>query len=534
MDPKRDKNKQQGKGAVLNIYDGKGLRESQQKKEGKFRAIFERVATGIALVDTEGRLMESNPALQKMLGYSEEELRNRFLTELLSSEDPTADIELYQELISGKRDHFQIEKRHLQKDGSLIWGLVNASLFRDEKEAPEFAIFMIEDITERKQLENQFLQSQKMETVGRLAGGIAHDFNNLLTVLSGYAQLSLQGVGENDPIKGNLEEIKKATEKAAGLTHQLLAFSRRQILDMKVIDLNAVLMDLDKMLRRIIGEDIELKTILAEDLGRVKTDRGQIEQVILNLVVNARDAMPKGGKLLLETSNIEFDEDYVRHHIGAKRGWYILLSVSDTGCGMPPDVREHIFEPFFTTKKKGEGTGLGLSTVYGIIKQSGGNIWVYSEINQGTTFKIYLPRVEEDVDSFPPRDDSEHLPKGNETVLLVEDDVSVRELAARVLRDQGYTVLEATQGHEALSLAHEWKGRKVDLLLTDVVMPQMGGRELVSQFRELHPNVKVLFISGYSDNTIIHQVIVKPGDHLLQKPFSLTVLAKKVREVLDQ
>jgi PAS domain S-box-containing protein len=529
-----EENKRNAKGVVLNISDRREPGETPQKREAKFRAIFERVAAGIALVDTGGRLMESNPALQKMLGYGEQELRNKGFLEFGYSDDAISDVDLYKELISGARDHYQMERRYTRKDGSPVWGLVNVSLFRNERGDPDFAIFMIEDITERKRLENQLLQSQKMETVGRLAGGIAHDFNNLLTVLSGYAQLSLLALGEDAPLRGNLVEIKKATERASALTHQLLAFSRRQVMDMKVIDLNTVLKDLDKMLRRIIGEDIELKTILAGNLGRVKTDPGQIEQVILNLVVNARDAMPKGGILLLETTNVELDEGYARYHIGVAPGRYVLLSVTDTGCGMSAEVREHIFEPFFTTKAKDKGTGLGLSTVYGIVKQSGGNIWVYSELDRGTTFKIYLPRVEEEADSLPYRVDDKMLPEGNETVLLVEDDPSVRELAARVLRNQGYTVLEAANGNEALRISREGNRGKIYLLLTDVVMPQMGGRELVSQFRAHYPEIKVLFISGYTDSTMTHNAILKPGEHFLEKPFSPTGLARKVREVLDR
>jgi two-component system, cell cycle sensor histidine kinase and response regulator CckA len=522
------------KGVMLDVSRYRSQEETPQKGEAEFRAVFERVATGIALVDMEGRLIESNPALQRMLGYSEEELRNRVFFEFTCIEDAMADADLHKELVSGIRDHYQMEKRYARKDGSLIWGLMTVSLLRGGKDEPEFEITLVEDITERKHLEHQLLQSQKMETVGRLAGGIAHDFNNLLTVLSGYTELSLLETGENDRLKGNLEEITKATERASALTRQLLAFSRRQVMDLKVIDLNVLLKNLDKMLRRIIGEDIELRTLPAKNLGRVKTDPGQIEQVILNLAVNARDAMPKGGSLLIETTNIELDEEYARHHIGVEPGWYVMLSVTDTGCGMPPEVREHIFEPFFTTKEEGKGTGLGLSTVYGIIKQTGGNIWVYSEVGRGTTFKIYLPRVDEETDAFPSRDDPEALPKGNETVLLVEDDSSVRDLVARILKNQGYTILEARNGDEAIRIAREHAGKEIHLLLTDVVMPQMGGRELVARFRGLHPGVKVLFISGYSDNTITHQAMVKPGEPLLQKPFSLITLAKKVRDVLDR
>jgi signal transduction histidine kinase/CheY-like chemotaxis protein len=386
---------------------------------------------------------------------------------------------------------------------------------------------------EKAALKEQFRQSQKMEAIGRLAGGIAHDFNNLLTVIKGYSELSLIKLKEGDPLKGNIEEIHRASQRAANLTRQLLAFSRRQILEMKVLDLNTILKDLDKMLRRVIGEDIELVTLFAEGIGRIRADPGQIEQMILNLTVNARDAMPNGGKLTIETSNIELDENYVRSHIAVKPGLYVMLSVSDTGVGMTPEVKERVFEPFFTTKEKGKGTGLGLSTVYGIVKQSGGNIWVYSEPGHGTTFKIYLPWVEEKADALHRRDDPDILPRGSETVLLVEDDLSVRGLAVRVLRENGYNLLEAANGNEALRMAQEYAG-EIHLLLTDVVMPQMGGKELADRIKPLRPDIKVLFTSGYTDNAIVHHGVLEPGTNFLQKPFSPASLAHKVREVLDK
>ena len=373
-----------------------------------------------------------------------------------------------------------------------------------------------------------------MEAVGRLGGGIAHDFNNLLTVIKGYSQLSLLDLKESDPLWGNIQEIQKATQRAADLTRQLLAFSRRQILDLKVLDLNILLRDLDKMLRRIIGEDIELVTLLAGDLGRVKIDPGQIEQVILNLAVNSRDAMPSGGKLTIETANVVLDEEYAHAHVAVIPGHYVRLSISDTGVGMPRELKEKVFEPFFTTKEKGKGTGLGLSMVYGIVKQIGGNIWVYSEPGHGTTFKIYLPRVEEQLDTFHALDETDSFPRGGETVLLVEDDPSVRDLALRLLRQQGYTVLEAANGVEALHVAQEHGGEKIHLLLTDVVMPQMGGKELADQLKIFRPDVKVLYTSGHTDDAIVHHGVLEPGTHFLQKPFSLKTLSHKVREVLDR
>jgi len=523
-------------GVMLEMSDLLQAREALRKSEEKFRTLFERTAVGIALIDIEGRLMECNPALQEMLGYRKEEILTRYFSELTHMEDKTVDLDFYKKLLSGKQDHYQVEKRCIRKDGGVVWGRVNVSLVRDAGGNPQYTIHMVENINEWKQLETQFLQSQKMETVGRLAGGIAHDLNNLLTVLSGYSQLSLLELKEDDPLKGNLQEIKSATERAAQLTRQLLVFSRRQGLDMKVLDLNTIVRGLEKMLRRIMGEDVQLITNLAEDLGSVKTDPAQIEQVLLNLLVNAKDAMGEGGKLILETNNVGLDEDYARTHINVIPGRYVLLSVSDTGCGMSPEVKERIFDPFFTTKEKDKGTGLGLSTVYGIVKQSGGHIWVYSELGQGATFKIYLPRVEDGVaaEAFAEKDKGSDLLRGSEIVLLVEDDPSVRNLAARILRGQGYTVLEAADGEVAMHIAHEPIIKEIHLLLTDVVMPRMGGKELVERFKALYPCVRILFISGYGDKAITHQALLEPGSPFLEKPFSPIDLAKKVREVLDQ
>ena len=521
-------------GVMFDISELLRAKEALQKSEAKFRTIFEGTSLGIAVVNMEGRLIESNPALQKMLGYNGADLYNKVFNELAHPEDSTRDLDLYKKLLEGEHDYYQIEKRFFKKEGGVIWGRLNVSLGKSDGGTPQYTIHILEDITEWKQLEAQFLQSQKMETVGRLAGGIAHDLNNLFTILSGYSQLSLISLQENDPLRGNLEEIKRVTERAAELTHQLLALSRRQVLDLKVVDLNTLVQGLQKMLGRVMGEDIELTTVLDKNLGRVKIDPGQIEQVILNLVVNARDAMSTGGRLILETSNVELDEDYARRHIGVTPGRYVTLSVSDTGCGMSPEVKEQIFDPFFTTKDKGKGTGLGLSTVYGIVKQSGGNIWVYSEPGQGTTFKIYLPQVEEGADTFTSQAEKDDLPQGSEMVLLVEDEPSVRSLTARFLRKQGYTVLEAGNGDEAMQIAHDHREEKIHLLLTDVVMPQMSGKEVVERLKTFYPEIKVLFISGYTETVINHHAEFQTGAPFLQKPFSWNGLAKKVREVLDR
>jgi len=385
---------------------------------------------------------------------------------------------------------------------------------------------------EMRTLQDQFRQSQKMEAIGSLAGGVAHDFNNLLTIIKGYGQLSLMELKEGDPLKPNIEEIQKAAERAAGLTRQLLAFSRRQVMEMRVLDPNTLLRDLDKMLRRIIGEDIELVTLLADDLGTVKADGGQIEQVVMNLAVNARDAMQKGGKLTIETGNVELDSAYARKHVAVKPGPYVMLSVSDTGVGMTPEIRERVFEPFFTTKEKGKGTGLGLSTVYGIVKQSGGNIWVYSEPGKGTTLKIYLPRVDEPPEEVGQKGVKEGLPRGSETVLVVEDEEEVRKLAVQILRRQGYTVLEASQGNEASHICEQHKG-PIHLMVMDVVMPGMNGRELAKSLEPHHPEMKVLYMSGYTDNAIVHHGILEKRLNFIQKPFTIDGLLRKVREVLD-
>ena len=386
---------------------------------------------------------------------------------------------------------------------------------------------------EKERLQDHLRQSQKMEAIGRLAGGIAHDFNNLLTIIKGYSQLSLLELKEGDPLRGIMEEIQNASQRAADLTRQLLVFSRRQVSDVKVLDINVRLRDLDKMLRRVIGEDVELLTLLAEDLGRVKADPGQIDQVIMNLAVNARDAMPSGGKLTIETRNAELDEFYARRHVAVTPGHYVMISVSDTGVGMTPEVRERAFEPFFTTKEKGKGTGLGLSTVYGIVKQSGGNIWVYSEPGKGTVIKIYLPRIDEPLEEMRERVVTEELPRGSETILVVEDEEEVRKLIVRLLQRQGYNVLQARDGDDA-SLIGGQHLDPIHLILTDVVMPGMNGRALSERLTILHPKMKVLFMSGYAENAIVRHGVLAQGMNYLQKPFRMDELIRRVREVLDQ
>jgi len=520
------------------ITERKRIEEVLRESEERYRTLFEGSKDAVYITGQEGKFIGVNPAFLELFGYSKEELN------LLSAQDTyinPLDRYRFRQEIEQKGFVRDYEVKLRKKDGTEIDCLLTSSIRRDNDGSIMGYQGIIRDITAHKRseqemaaLQEQFRQSQKMEAVGRLGGGIAHDFNNLLTIIKGYSQLSLLDLKENDPLWGNIQEIQKATQRATDLTRQLLAFSRRQILDLKVLDLNTLLKDLDKMLRRIIGEDIELTTLLTENLGRAKIDPGQFEQMILNLAVNARDAMPSGGKLTIETANVVLDGEYARTHVSVTPGPYVRLSVSDTGVGIPLKVKEKVFEPFFTTKEKGKGTGLGLSTTYGIVKQSGGNIWVYSEPAHGTTFKIYLPRVEEDLDTLHGRDETDFLPKGSETVLLVEDEPPVRDLALRLLNQQGYKVLEAGNGEEALRVVQEHIGEKIHLLLTDVVMPQMGGKELADQLKLLRPDVKVLYTSGYTDDAIVHHGVLEPGTHFLQKPFSPVALAQKVREVLDR
>ncbi|HEX8843744.1 MAG TPA: PAS domain S-box protein [Pyrinomonadaceae bacterium] len=383
-----------------------------------------------------------------------------------------------------------------------------------------------------REKEEQLRQSQKMEAVGKLAGGVAHDFNNLLTAITGYSDLSLRRVAEGHPLRRNLEEIKKAGERAATLTRQLLAFSRKQMLQPKVLDLNAVIVDMFKMLQRLIGEDVDLLSVLQPTLGQVKADPGQIHQVLMNLSVNARDAMPHGGKLTIKTSNIYVDEEYALRHVSVQPGNYVLLSISDTGCGMDAETQERIFEPFFTTKELGKGTGLGLSTVYGIVKQSGGNIWVYSEVGKGTTFKVYLPRFDEAPEHHDERLPVEKSLAGTETILLVEDEEMVRDIASQALEQSGYRVLVASDTLHALELCRE-HAERIDLMLTDVVMPQMSGRVLAERVAPLRPEMRVLYMSGYTDDHIVHHGVLEEGMNFIEKPFTADQLARKVREVLN-
>jgi PAS domain S-box-containing protein len=433
-----------------------------------------------------------------------------------------------------KKTACALDYRILRADGSVRHVHLQAETTYDGQGKAVLLAGTLHDATEQHSLENQLRQAQKMEAVGRLAGGVAHDFNNLLTVINGYSDLLLTNNSMLQPFEREfLEEIKRAGERAARLTRQLLAFSRQQVLHPQILDLNSVVHDIGKMLRRLIGEDVELQTVAASGLGTVKADPGQMEQVLMNLVVNARDAMPKGGRLIIETSNVEIDESYVARRNEVRAGRYVVLAVSDTGVGMDEEVQRHIFEPFFTTKEKGQGTGLGLATVYGIVKQSGGYIWVYSEVGVGTIFRLYFPRLDVALQANGKADASSMRLDGTETILLVEDDRDVRDLARRILTARGYEVIVATRAEEAIDLA-QGSSPHIHLLLTDVIMPGKSGHQLAKEVASIRPKIKTLFMSGYTDRAILEQGILDNPSAFIQKPFNPTGLLKKVREALDQ
>jgi PAS domain S-box-containing protein len=425
-----------------------------------------------------------------------------------------------------------LEYRFKHNNGTYRWVHDQSRLYIGTEGAPTELFGALLDVTERRRLEDQFRQAQKLEAVGRLAGGVAHDFNNLLTVISGHATFLREDLGRDQARQQDVLAIEQAAREAAGLTRQLLAFSRQQVLEARVLDLNEAVAESERMLTRVIGEDVALVTVLDPALGRIRADPGQIGQVIMNLAVNARDAMPEGGRLTIETANATMDAEYAQSHMPATEGRYVMLAISDTGIGMDEDTKARIFEPFFTTKEAGKGTGLGLATVYGIVKQSGGFIWVYSEPAQGTCFKIYLPRVDEAVDWHAARSEVSDTPRGTETVLLVEDAAQLRAVSRKVLQRQGYRVIEAPDGEAALAVAAAESG-PIHLVLTDVVMPGLGGRRLAGELTRLRPEVKVLYTSGYTDDAIVRHGVLEAGVAYLQKPFTPEVLARKVREVLD-
>jgi len=501
------------------------------ESESKYRELVDEVNDGFSINDNEGVITFTNKALAKMMGFLHpNELIGKNFKEFISPDVQKEVLANYKNLREGKKVEDTIISKIIRPDGTTKYLEVKPNLiYKDGKIVGTREV--VRDITERKQLEDQLRQSQKMEAVGRLAGGIAHDFNNLLTVILGYSQILQNRLPAEDPLRKDVEEIKKSAQRAASLTKQLLAFSRKQVLQPRKLNLNNVVTETERMLRHLIGENIELVTVTAPMLGSVMADPGQIEQVILNLVVNSRDAMSKGGKLTVETANVHLDQRFVRVNPGAKIGHHAMIAVTDTGSGMDKETLAHLFEPFFTTKPPGKGTGLGLSTVYGIVKQSGGYISAYSEINKGATFKVYLPLVSGASQVEEANKTGKILYKSSETILLAEDEETVRNLATRILSDQGYKILEAAEPLQAIQIMQNHK-EKIDLIITDIIMPGMTGLGLVQRIQVTHPDVKVLYISGYTDTTMLHQGVLESDTAFLQKPFTPQALLKKVREVL--
>ena len=495
--------------------------------ETRLRRLAEAGIIGITVADDSGNIVEANDAFLAMVGYSRDDLEAGNINSHRMTPPEWRHVSIaIREQMQAHGFARPCEMEYERKCGIRVPVLVGVARLDG---SAHIAITL--ELSERKRIEEQFRQAQKMEAVGRLAGGIAHDFNNVLSVILSYADMIGGDLKPDDPILADIDEIRTAALRATDLTRQLLAFSRQQVLEAKVLDLSQSVAGMEKMLRRLLGADVELTVLAASRLWNVKADPGQIEQIIMNLAVNARDAMPQGGKLTIETENVDLDADYARTHHDVRPGPYVMLAVTDTGTGIDKETLSRIFEPFFTTKEKGKGTGLGLATVFGIVKQSGGHIWVYSEPGKGTTFKVYFPRVSAAaaVRSSPPP--SPEPIRGSETILLVEDDDQVRTLARNILRRNGYVVLEASNGGEGLLLC-ERHGSKIHLLVTDVVLPLMSGRQLAERLAPIRPEMKVLFMSGYTDDAILQHGILDSGVAYLQKPLTPASLTRKVREVL--
>jgi PAS domain S-box-containing protein len=517
---------QTGESAVLGVC----VDITERKRmEARFRRLVDSNVQGVFFWNTMGQITGANDAFLQMVGYEREDLAagriswSAMTPPELAERDRRAMREL---AVAGVCEPF--EKTFIRRDGSRVPIFVGPALFEDNRE--EGFCFVL-DLSARKKLEEQFLQAQKMEAVGRLAGGVAHDFNNMLSVILSYSNMAIEDLKPGDPLRDDLVEVSKAGERATALTRQLLAFSRQQVLQPKVIDLGEILAGMQKMLRRLLGEDVDLALLPAVGLGRVLADPGQIEQVVMNLAVNARDAMPEGGKLTIELSNVELDATYVSAHLGAVTGSFVMLAVSDTGVGMDAATRARVFEPFFTTKPVGKGTGLGLATVFGIVQQSGGHVALYSEPGRGTTFKVYLPRTDRVATAQGAARPTGDL-GGTETILLVEDEEQVRAVACAILKRHGYDVLEASNGGEALLISQDFP-KPIHLLLTDVVMPRVSGRRLAEQLGPVRPAMKVLYASGYTDDAIVRHGVLEAGVAFIQKPFTPEGLLRRVRDVLD-
>ncbi|PYO92200.1 MAG: hybrid sensor histidine kinase/response regulator [Gemmatimonadetes bacterium] len=519
--------------ALLEALERARQREALREQERLLRQIIDANPSLIFVKDWNGRFVLVNQATAHVYGTTVDALVGKTDGDFNRNTEEVAHfLRDDRDVMSSGQSKIIAEEPVTNPAGETRWFQTIKVPLRSPAEGTATLLGVATEITERKRLEEQLLQSQKMEAVGQLAGGVAHDFNNILTAIVGYTDLLAAELASNVRQLEDLEEIRKAARRAAALTRQLLAFSRKQVLEPRIIDVNAVVLNLDKMLRSLISENIELKTDLADNLGAARADPNQIEQVIMNLAINARDAMPDGGTVTIETGNVTLDDAYAGQHVSVIPGEYVMLAVSDTGCGMDAKTQSRIFEPFFTTKPAGRGTGLGLSTVYGIVKQTGGNIWLYSEPGKGTTFKVYLPAIAalpEDIGKVAP---AEAPRRGAGTVLVVEDDEQLRRLTHRALDAQGYTVLVADRGGTALDIARRHKG-EIDLLLTDVIMPDTNGRKLAETIRAARPGMRVLYMSGYPDGAIASHGMLEPGVAYLAKPFTTEAITRRVREVLE-
>ena len=501
-----------------------------KESEENFRALANSANDGIVIVTSDGLLVYANEQAADMTGYRVDELLEMRMKDVAHPDELRKWETRFQQRLAGQAPPNQYETAVIRKAGGVVPVEVTAA--RTVWRGQPAGVIVVRDITERKRREEQLVQAQKMETIGRLAGGIAHEFNNTLTSITGYARFVEEALPSGSAVRGDIEQVLKGAERLAGLTRRLLAFSRRQMIRPRPLDLTDLVLDMGETLRVLIGENVELVLPLAPDPGLVKADRGQIEQVLLNLVMNARDAMPDGGRLTIEMANVTLDEHDLQAHPDMVAGEYVMLAVSDTGVGMTEEVKSHLFEPFFTTKEFGQSAGLGLAAAYGIIKQHGGDMWVYSEQGKGARFELYLPQVEKPAAVEVERDTTARLPGGSETVLVVEDEPIVQDVMRRMLDTLGYTVLQATRGDEALRLAEERAG-EIHLLLTDVVMPGMNGKVLADRMSDMYPHLQVLYISSYGEHTLARYGVPGEGKTLLSKPFTFRELAHKVREVLD-